>query len=450
MQSVLIQNTEKFSQRTFVPKGNPKLMAIFIDDLNMQKLDSCLTQNAIELVRQFMDYKHIYECQKMELMEFMNIQFIASMNPTAGSFNINPRLQRHFWICAIPFPSDDSIRTIYQFFLTGHFKQFPPNIQDLTKGLVAGIVKLHKSVFAKFKKSAINFHYEFNIRHITGVFQGVLMSTVEKFKDPEKVAKLWIHECERVYGDRLVSVKDLNTFRGELAGEVIKVAFAGKFNLGKYLTEKAEPIIFCRFVNGYLDNVYEMANKLSDVKDKANQALSEYNDSNTRMDLVLFDDAVKHVCRITRIISQPSGHANLVGVGGSGKQSLSKLSSFICQYNVYSITISSDYKFNSFKEDLQKMFNITGMSDDAGLLFILTENQIIDEKFMILVNDLLSSGDIQDLFNADDKEVIFNKVKAACKAATRKDTPQDVWNFFIGRVKKNLHVAICSSPGENL
>ena len=450
MQSVLIQNTEKFSQRTFVPKGNPKLMAIFIDDLNMQKLDSCLTQNAIELVRQFMDYKHIYECQKMELMEFMNIQFIASMNPTAGSFNINPRLQRHFWICSIPFPSDDSIRTIYQFFLTGHFKQFPPNIQDLTKGLVAGIVKLHKSVFAKFKKSAINFHYEFNIRHITGVFQGVLMSTVEKFKDPEKVAKLWIHECERVYGDRLVSVKDLNTFRGELAGEVIKVAFAGKFNLGKYLTEKAEPIIFCRFVNGYLDNVYEMANKLSDVKDKANQALSEYNDSNTRMDLVLFDDAVKHVCRITRIISQPSGHANLVGVGGSGKQSLSKLSSFICQYNVYSITISSDYKFNSFKEDLQKMFNITGMSDDAGLLFILTENQIIDEKFMILVNDLLSSGDIQDLFNADDKEVIFNKVKAACKAATRKDTPQDVWNFFIGRVKKNLHVAICFSPGENL
>ena len=450
MQSVLIQNTEKFSQRTFVPKGNPKLMAIFIDDLNMQQLDSCLTQNAIELVRQFMDYKHIYECSKMELMEFMNIQFIASMNPTAGSFNINPRLQRHFWICSIPFPGDDNIRSIYQFFLTNHFKSFNANVQELTKSLVAGIVKLHKCVFAKFKKSAVNFHYEFNIRHITGVFQGVLMSTVEKFKDPEKVAKLWVHECERVYGDRLVSVADLNVFRGELGGEVLKTAFAGKYNLGKYLQEKGECIIFCRFVGGYLDNVYDMAAKLSDVRDKANQALSEYNDQFTRMDLVLFEDAVKHVCRITRIISQPSGHANLVGVGGSGKQSLSKLSSFICQYNVYGITISSDYKLNSFKEDLQKMFNTTGMSDDAGLLFILTEGQIIDEKFMVLVNDLLSSGDIQDLFNPDDKEVIINKAKAACKAATRKDTPQDVWNFFIGRVKKNLHVCLCFSPGENL
>ena len=447
MQSVLIQNTEKFSQRTFVPKGNPKLMAIFIDDLNMQKLDSCLTQNAIELVRQFMDYKHIYECQKMELMEFLNIQFIASMNPTAGSFNINPRLQRHFWICSIPFPSDDSIRTIFQFFLDGHLKQFGANIQELSKGLVAGIIKLHKCVYAKFKKSAINFHYEFNIRHITGVFQGILMSTIEKFKEPEKMAKLWIHECERVYGDRLVSIKDLNTLRAELGGEVIKIAFGGKFNLGKYLTEKSEPIIFCRFVGGYLDSVYDMANKLSDVKEKASQALGEYNESNTRMDLVLFDDAVKHVCRITRIITQPSGHSMLVGVGGSGKQSLSKLSAFICQYDNYMITISSDYKLNSFKDDLQKMYNKTGLSDDTGILFILTENQIIDEKFMVLVNDLLSSGDVQDLFSPDDKEVIYNKVKPACKGAS---TMQDVWNFFIGRIKKNLHVCLCFSPGENL
>lgn len=96
------------------------------------------------------------------------------------------------------------------------------------------------------------------------------------------------------------------------------------------------------------------------------------------------------------------------------------------------------------------MYNTTGLSDDAGLLFILTENQIIDEKFMVLVNDLLSSGDINDLFSPDDKEVIYNKVKAACKAATRKETMADVWNFFIGRVKKNLHVALCFSPGENL
>ncbi|MCQ2816062.1 MAG: AAA family ATPase, partial [archaeon] len=367
VQSVLKENTQKKFGNTFGPKNDPKLMAIFVDDLNMQQLDRCMTQNAIELIRQFMDYKHIYECAKMELMEFVQIQFIAAMNPTAGSFNINPRLQRHFWICSIPFPSDDNIRTIFQFFLSHHFEKFHPSIQEISKGLVVGIVKLHKTVFTTFRKSAINFHYEFNIRHITGVFQGVLMSTVEKFQDAEKVAKLWVHECERVYGDRLVTPEDLSQFRKDLGGEIVKTAFGGKYNLAKYLSDKGESIIFCRFVGGYLDSIYDMAKELKDVRDKANLALTDYNDQYTRMDLVLFEDAVKHVCRITRIISQPSGHACLVGVGGSGKQSLSKLSSFICQYNVYMITISSEYKMNNFKEDLQKMMNSTGGSDDYGL-----------------------------------------------------------------------------------
>jgi len=48
-------------------------------------------------------------------------------------------------------------------------------------------------------------------------------------------------------------------------------------------------------------------------------ALKEYNDNNAYMGLVLFEDAIKHVCKITRIVLSPAGHALLVGVGGSGK-----------------------------------------------------------------------------------------------------------------------------------
>jgi dynein heavy chain len=82
------------------------------------------------------------------------------------------------------------------------------------------------------------------------------------------------------------------------------------------------------------------------------EALKEYNDDFAQMGLVLFEDALKHVCRITRIVMPPSGHALLVGVGGSGKQSLTKLASFIMTYVTFQITISGTYNMNDLRTDL--------------------------------------------------------------------------------------------------
>ncbi len=72
---------------------------------------------------------------------------------------------------------------------------------------------------------------------------------------------------------------------------------------------------------------------------------------------------VRQVARIVRIVLNDGGHALLVGVGGSGKQSLSRLAAFICGYSVSQIVISSTYSINDLKEDLKTMYNKVGICE---------------------------------------------------------------------------------------
>jgi len=56
------------------------------------------------------------------------------------------------------------------------------------------------------------------------------------------------------------------------------------------------------------------------------------------------------VSRIVRVIRQPKGNMLLVGIGGSGRQSLTRLAAHICDYHTFQIEVSKHYRKQEFRE----------------------------------------------------------------------------------------------------
>ena len=69
-----------------------------------------------------------------------------------------------------------------------------------------------------------------------------------------------------------------------------------------------------------------------------------------------------------------------------------------------------------------------------------------DERFLVLINNLLASGEIPDLFSDDECENIISMVRNEVKGAGLQDTRENCWKFFIDRVRRQLKVVLCFSP----
>ena len=93
---------------------------------------------------------------------------------------------------------------------------------------------------------------------------------------------------------------------------------------------------------------------------------------------MLFNDALKHLLKIVRIIRQPRSSALLVGVGGSGKQSLTRLASSIQRMEYKQIELVKNYAEKDLKEDIKKYIEITGRFG-RSCCFILTDSEIKKE-----------------------------------------------------------------------
>jgi dynein heavy chain, axonemal len=209
-------------------------------------------------------------------------------------------------------------------------------------------LKLYRQIVEMLPRTPVKFHYIFNLRDLSRVYEGLTRSTIDKFTTKESIIRLWRNETLRVFNDRLINEEDRVIVGEKLLGGLVKSNFDD-------ISENvmANPIIFGDFMTAnpteetHIDaKLYEDCGDYERVKKKFDFLLQEFNydESNIEMNLVLFDDALEHLVKVYRIIRFPLGHALLVGYGGSGKQSLTKLAAFSAKYKIFTISLTRGYK----------------------------------------------------------------------------------------------------------
>jgi len=170
------------------------------------------------------------------------------------------------------------------------------------------------------------------------------------------------------------------------------------------------------------------------------------------MNLVLFVSAIEHIVKIHRIITTEFGHALLVGVGGSGRKSLTELATFIALFETMGIELVKNYGMENWREDMRKIMDNCGITGKPTV-FLLSDTQITKESFLEDVNNLLNNGEIPNLYQAaEDKILVMEGMREVTKNLPNAKMLGDneLFEMFIQKCKTGLHVVLAMSPiGED-
>ena len=446
--SVEIKLEKKKKTQLGAPSG--KRIIIFVDDVNMPAVETYGAQPPIELMRQYADQRGFYDRQKLFWKEIVDSVIIgAAAPPSGGRAVVTTRFTRHFHMLCLPPASDDVLKSIFGAIYSGWASTMGDDVKSLTARIVTSTTEVFNRVRDTMRPTPTKSHYTFNLRDVSKVFQGVLMIGTKELQGSSDIAtRLWAHECMRVFHDRLIDAKDKGMFT-LLLEELLKRLWSKSGNGWAHADLfESKPLLFVDFLKSSEDGPgpYEESTDMKKVIHLLDDALEDYNLTNpTQMKLVFFRDAVEHVTRVKRILRQPRGNAMLVGVGGSGKQSLTRIACHMSGMQLFQIELVRGYRLVEFREDLKKIMIKTGV-EGKSLAFVFGDTQIVDEAFLEDISSILNTGEVPGMFPTDEMNAVIESLRPIALNAGLSDTRDNLQRLFVQRVRDNLHIILTMSP----
>ena len=444
-QGIIDNQLDKRRKGVFGPPFGKKCV-IFVDDLNMPALQTYGDQPPIELLRQWMDHDGWYDLKDCTFRELVDIQFVAAMGPPGGGRNpVTQRYVRHFNLIWMTDYSGASLEGIFQTVYKWHFDKdkFPGEVTGLCNNVVTSTINIFETIAKELLPTPSKSHYTFNLRDLSKVLQGMTQGTAKTVVAAVDLIRLWAHECLRVFADRLVDEKDTTWFHG-LLSQQLDTVFKKDW---KTVAGSDDPrLLYGDFMKDDAAD-YEQLADMNLLIEKMETQLEDFNAiSKSPMELVLFPFAVEHVCRVLRIIKQPFGNALLVGVGGSGRQSLTTLATHVAEYDIFRIELSKNYDMAAWREDLKKVLRQAGELGNPTV-FLFADTQIKDEQMVEDINNVLNAGEVPNLFPGDEISAINESLQPKAKELGWTDVnPAGMWRLFVMLCRQKLHLVLCMSP----
>ncbi|KFG51661.1 putative dynein heavy chain [Toxoplasma gondii p89] len=451
----------------FAPSLGRKCL-VFLDDLNLPAKEVYGAQPVIELLRQWHSMGGWYDRKSWEFRQIEKIQFLAAMGVPGGSRqHLPPRYLRYFNLLYLPAFAHASLVMIFDTVLSWKYRCFPAEIQTQARKLIEATVEVYTGICQALPPTPSRSHYTFNLRDVSRVVEGLCFCTKDAFRSSDDLYRCWIHEVQRVFCDRLVCREDKSKVFSLLAGVLESRCRRRYCDL---VPAGSSPILFCDFVHP--KRPYYQQVTLEELRDVAQRTLSEYNALYLKspMNLVFFTQALKHLTRVVRILQQPKGNGLLVGFGGSGRKSLTRLATFLVGFEIATVDVTRSYGVSDWREDVKAILVKAG-GHRRHLTFLLSDSQLTNDAFLDDVANLLNTGEIPNIFSTEDKIGILDLMShgsvsssssssslsssastaAASAPPSESSNPGDLFELFVENCRQYLHMMLFFSPsGETL
>uniref|UniRef100_T1J5R4 Dynein heavy chain ATP-binding dynein motor region domain-containing protein n=1 Tax=Strigamia maritima TaxID=126957 RepID=T1J5R4_STRMM len=409
----------------------------------MPSVENYGAQPPIELLRTYMDFHGWYDRKAIgSFRTLVDVNLICAMGPPGGGRNsITPRFLRHFNYLSYTDLENASMKRIFGTIL-GSWLDPATEIFKAIGKLVDSSITVYNTIIDKLLPTPAKSHYTFNLRDLSKMFQGMLMFSHVAITGIQSLLRIWYHENCRVYQDRLINNEDRFWFQ-KLMDDRMRDDFDVPFDV----VVIREPVLYADFLSKNPDHkLYEEVTDMDKLVRYLEEALDDYNQNDLgQMNLVLFNDAIKHICRIGRVIRQPGGNALLLGMQGNGRQSLTRLASHVNEMECFQIELVKGYEFIEWRDDLKKVILKSGLRK-RKMVFLFSDTQIKLESFLEDVNSILNSGNVPNIFPSDEMETIYQGMRQVTIDAGLPAIKSNMYAMLTKCVKSNLHSVITMSP----